>query len=97
MWRVRKGQQEIDVSGDSQDPVNMSSVASSESADAVDEDTNEKLEWDTWEGQFSLSEGDPASMTNSVSSTVTLTASGTAADLMMDPKAVKNAKNQQKM
>ena len=77
--------------------VEMSSEASSESADAVDEDTNEKLEWDTWEGQFSLSEGDPASMTNSVSSTVTLTASGTAADLMMDPKAVKNAKNQQKM
>ena len=75
----------------------MSSEASSESAGAVDEDTSEKLEWDLWEGQFSLSEGDPASMTNSVSSTVTLTASGTAADLMMDPKAVKNAKNQQKV
>ena len=81
----------------------MSSVASSEAGGAVDEDANEKLEYDLWEGQFSLSEGDAASMTNSVSSTVTLTAaSGTAAaaaasDLMMDPKAVKNAKNQQKV
>ena len=80
----------------------MSSVASSEAGGAVDEDANEKLEYDLWEGQFSLSEGDAASMTNSVSSTVTLTAaSGTAAaaaaDLMLDPKAVKNAKNQQKV
>ena len=78
----------------------MSSVASSE-ASAVDEDANEKLEYDLWEGQFSLSEGDTAasgSMTNSVSSTVTLTASGAAADLVvMDPKAVKNAKNQQRV
>ena len=75
----------------------MSSVASSEAGGAVDEDTNEKLEYDLWEGQFSLSEGEAGSMTNSQSSTATLTAAGTAADLMVDPKAVKNAKNQQRV
>ena len=75
----------------------MSSVASSEAGGAVDEDTNEKLEYDMWEGQFSLSEGEAGSMTNSQSSTATLTAAGTAADLMTDPKAVKNAKNQQRV
>ena len=76
----------------------MSSVASSEAGGAADEDTNEKLEYDMWEGQFSLSEGEAAgSMTNSQSSTATLTAAGTAADLMVDPKAVKNAKNQQRV
>ena len=46
----------------------MSSVASSEAGGAVDEDTNEKLEYDLWEGQFSLSEGEAGSMTNSQSS-----------------------------
>ena len=80
----------------------MSSVASSEAGGAADEDTNEKLEYDMWEGQFSLSEGEAGgSMTNSQSSTATLTAAGTAAgtaaDLMTDPKAVKNAKNQQRV
>ena len=74
----------------------MSSVASPEAGGAADEDANEKLEYDMWEGQFSLSEDD-GSMTNSASSTATLTAAGTAADLVMDPKAVKNAKNQQKV
>ena len=76
----------------------MSSVASSEAGGAaLDEDTNEKLEYDMWEGQFSLSEGEAASMTNSQSSAATLTAAGTAADLVADPKAVKNAKNQQRV
>ena len=75
----------------------MSSVASSEAGGAADEDTNEKLEYDMWEGQFSLSEGEAGSMTNSQGSTATLTAAGTAADLMVDPKAVKNAKNQQRV
>ena len=76
----------------------MSSVASSEAGGAADEDTNEKLEYDMWEGQFSLSEGEAGgSMTNSQGSTATLTAAGTAADLVVDPKAVKNAKNQQRV
>ena len=77
----------------------MSSVASSEAGGAADEDTNEKLEYDMWEGQFSLSENGEAgtSMTNSQSSAATLTAAGTAADLVVDPKAVKNAKNQQRV
>ena len=91
---------ESGLPGDTQDSgAEMSSVASSEAGALVDEDANEKLEYDLWEGQFSLSETTTGngSMTNSVTSTVTLTAAGTAADLMMDPKAVKNAKNQQRV